>query len=75
MKFIFPILILLSVFFMAATPMHNHSQESKDLVCGMSVKKANSKYQSTYLDVLYDFCSASCKKSFDKKPERYLKKK
>lgn len=44
----------------------------KDPVCNMDVK-SNSEFRSTYNGRLYLFCSASCKKSFDKRPEAYVK--
>jgi Cu+-exporting ATPase len=44
---------------------------AKDLVCGMTVGE-NSPHRSTHAGQTYLFCSASCKKKFDKEPERYV---
>ncbi len=35
--------------------------------------KDDSKFGSTYKNRAYRFCSASCKQSFDKEPEKYAK--
>lgn len=44
----------------------------KDPVCKMDVE-GNSKLRSSYKGKTYLFCSVSCKQSFDKKPENYVK--
>ncbi len=44
----------------------------KDPICGMDVKES-SRFKSDYKGKAYYFCSASCKQSFDKKPEGYVK--
>lgn len=43
----------------------------KDPVCGMDVDPATAAYKSEYKGQTYYFCSAGCKKSFDKEPEKY----
>jgi YHS domain-containing protein len=43
-----------------------------DPVCGMDVKVSENKYSSKYNDKTYHFCSASCKKAFDKNPSKYI---
>jgi YHS domain-containing protein len=43
-----------------------------DPVCGMDVKVSDSKFKSEYKGKTYNFCSADCKKSFDKDPSRYI---
>jgi uncharacterized protein len=43
-----------------------------DPVCGMHVDKAKAEYRSFRGDQTYYFCSAGCKQSFDKNPEKYL---
>jgi transcriptional regulator GlxA family with amidase domain/YHS domain-containing protein len=48
--------------------------EEKDVVCGMTVPKGLSKYFSTYQGKDYHFCSASCKKLFDKNSVLYASK-
>ncbi len=47
----------------------------KDPVCGMMVDPETAEFKSIYQGITYAFCNVACKKSFDKKPERYLKKK
>ncbi len=44
----------------------------KDPVCGMEVDE-KAKLRSSYNGKTYVFCSASCKQSFDKRPESYVK--
>ena len=44
-----------------------------DPVCGMDAKE--SKYQETYGGKTYHFCSANCKKAFDKNPSKYIEQK
>ncbi len=44
----------------------------KDPICGMEVGK-DSKFKSNYKGKDYYFCSASCKQSFDKSPEKHVK--
>jgi YHS domain-containing protein len=43
-----------------------------DPVCGMDIKVSDSKFKSVYKGKTYNFCSADCKKSFDKDPSRYI---
>ena len=45
----------------------------EDPVCHMKVKKGG-KITAKHKDVEYDFCSESCKESFVKNPEKYIKK-
>ncbi|MGC8630983.1 MAG: YHS domain-containing protein [Thermoprotei archaeon] len=42
-----------------------------DPVCGMLVGE-DSKYRSLYKGKVYLFCSASCKREFDRDPESHL---
>lgn len=42
-----------------------------DVVCGMTVDTATAEYKSDYKGQTYYFCSAGCKRSFDREPERY----
>jgi YHS domain-containing protein len=44
----------------------------KDVVCKMQVDKGKAKFTSNYKGKEYYFCSLSCKKTFDKNPEKYL---
>jgi YHS domain-containing protein len=44
----------------------------KDQICGMEVNE-DTKFKSSYKGKTYVFCSASCKQTFDNKPERYAK--
>lgn len=50
-------------------------KESKleDPVCHMKVKKGG-KITAKHKDVEYGFCSESCKESFVKNPDKYIKK-
>jgi len=45
----------------------------KDPVCGMDVDPKTTAYQSEYKGQMYYFCSAGCKKDFDRDPEKYIK--
>jgi Cu+-exporting ATPase len=42
-----------------------------DLVCGMTIDKAQAPFASTFRGHAYYFCSASCKAKFDSDPARY----
>ena len=44
----------------------------KDPVCGMDIDPATAAGKSEYKGQTYYFCSAGCKKSFDKDPEKYI---
>jgi YHS domain-containing protein len=46
---------------------------AKDLVCGMDVDEKKVTQKTLYNGKMYYFCSATCKKAFDKEPEKYLK--
>lgn len=46
--------------------------DSKDPVCGMTVKKKGSNFTSSYNRVDYFFCSEKCKINFDKDPDAVL---
>jgi len=48
---------------------------AKDPICGMSVDEKTTKYKSEYQGQTYYFCSSSCKRTFDKEPAKYVKKK
>ena len=48
---------------------------AKDPVCGMDVDEKTAAGKSEYKGQTYYFCSAGCKKSFDKEPEKYIGKK
>ena len=43
----------------------------KDPVCGMMVDEKKTRLKSAYDDEPFFFCSASCKKTFDKDPHKY----
>ncbi len=47
---------------------------AKDLVCGMQVDEKKVTQKSFYKGKTYYFCSATCKKEFDKDPEKFIKK-
>ncbi len=44
----------------------------KDPVCGMDIDPATAAGKSEYKGQTYYFCSAGCKNSFDKEPEKYI---
>ena len=48
------------------------TQVAVDPVCGMSVDKGTAEYRTLRDGDTYYFCSAGCKKTFDKDPEKYL---
>jgi YHS domain-containing protein len=43
-----------------------------DPVCGMQVDPTTAAGTSEYQGTTYSFCSAGCKRQFDKDPQRYL---
>jgi P-type Cu+ transporter len=45
-----------------------------DPVCDMEITAEEAAGKSEYKGVTYYFCSAGCKRSFDKDPEKYLNK-
>jgi len=47
---------------------------TKDPVCGMDVDPKHAAGSSEYQGVTYYFCSAGCKKAFDKEPAKYAGK-
>ncbi|KKL88156.1 hypothetical protein LCGC14_1927520 [marine sediment metagenome] len=46
---------------------------AKDPVCGMEVDEAKAAGKSEYEGKTYYFCAPGCKKSFEEKPEEYLR--
>jgi YHS domain-containing protein len=44
-----------------------------DPVCGMAVDENKVTQKTLYKGKNYFFCSATCKKEFDKNPEKYIK--
>ncbi len=48
--------------------------EALDPVCGMTVEIAAARYIAEYNGQPYYFCSAGCKRSFEKEPDKYLVK-
>jgi YHS domain-containing protein len=45
----------------------------KDPVCGMMVDEKNAKFKSDHQGKTYYFCAASCKSTFDKNPDKFVK--
>ncbi len=45
---------------------------TKDPVCGMDVDPKQAAGKSEYQGQTYYFCSAGCKKAFDKEPAKYV---
>jgi len=46
---------------------------AKDPVCGMQVDERKANFKSSYKGKTYYFCASSCKSTFDKNPEKYVK--
>ncbi|MDW7726979.1 MAG: YHS domain-containing protein [Candidatus Methanoperedens sp.] len=46
-----------------------------DPVCKMEMVEGTTRHKTEYKETSYYFCSAACKKAFEKKPEKYLKEK
>ncbi|MBI2861676.1 MAG: YHS domain-containing protein [Chloroflexi bacterium] len=44
----------------------------RDPVCGMTVDKQKAAGTSEYKGKTYYFCSAGCKRAFDRNPEQFL---
>jgi len=61
---------------MVGHAMHGDEMESRgtaiDPVCGMTVDKQTAEYWSFRGGETYYFCSAGCKQTFDKDPEKYM---
>ena len=47
---------------------------AKDPVCGMDVDPKQAAGKSDYQGQTYYFCSAGCKRAFDKEPAKYAAK-
>jgi YHS domain-containing protein len=45
----------------------------KDLVCGMNVDPATTKFRTEHEGTTYYFCSESCKSKFDVNPAPYIR--
>jgi DNA-binding transcriptional ArsR family regulator len=48
--------------------------EVQDVVCGMWVEPAATKFQTIYKGATYFFCASGCQKHFVKSPETYAKR-
>ncbi len=48
---------------------------AKDPVCGMEIDEKKAAAKSEYNGQVHYFCTANCKRWFDKYPERYLTQK
>jgi YHS domain-containing protein len=44
-----------------------------DPVCGMELDEKKVTQKSVYKGKTYYFCSATCRKDFEKEPEKYIK--
>ena len=47
------------------------TEQARDPICGMTVDAGGARYFSQYKGRTYYFCSAGCKKEFDKQPETH----
>ncbi len=56
----------------STTVVNQLSTEARDPVCGMTVEIATAHFTSEYDGTTYYFCSAGCKRSFDKEPQKYI---
>jgi Cu+-exporting ATPase len=43
----------------------------KDPICGMMLDEKNARFKSEHNGKTFYFCSAGCKGTFDKDPDRY----
>jgi xanthine dehydrogenase accessory factor len=50
-----------------------HDLEAMDPVCGMTVEIATAHFTSEHKGKIYYFCSAGCRRSFDKEPDKYIR--
>ncbi|MDR7416419.1 MAG: YHS domain-containing protein [Armatimonadota bacterium] len=50
------------------------AERVKDPVCGMEVDPVRAAGKSEYQGQTYYFCSAHCKATFDREPEKYASK-
>ena len=48
------------------------NQSAIDLVCGMSIDRERAEYRSFQKGETYYFCSAGCKETFDRDPDKYI---
>ena len=46
---------------------------ARDPICGMEVDEKTARYKSEYLGKTYYFCAPGCQKTFESKPEDYVK--
>lgn len=46
---------------------------AKDPVCGMNVDENKAAGTATHQGKTYYFCSPTCKESFEKEPDKYVK--
>jgi len=49
------------------------TKQKKDPVCGMEMDRKKAAATHDYQGKTYHFCSAACKSSFVKEPEKYAK--
>jgi Cu+-exporting ATPase len=62
------------------TQTHQHSSVTTndrilhgfDVVCGMEIDLAATKYRVGHQDVTYYFCSANCRQHFENNPTQYV---
>jgi YHS domain-containing protein len=51
--------------------LHRSVDMAIDPICKMKVDEKKAKFMSEYNGKIYYFCSAQCKKEFDKNPKKY----
>ena len=54
-----------------ATDLPVLAKTAKDPICGMTVDTISTKHKSEYAGVMYYFCCAACKHTFDKDSQKY----
>lgn len=52
--------------------MEEEKNMAKDPVCGMDVDEKKAVATATHKGHTYYFCTAACKRAFEKNPEKYL---
>lgn len=45
---------------------------AKDPVCGMEVDEQRAEHKTEYKRKVYFFCSAHCKMTFEREPDKYV---
>jgi 1-phosphofructokinase family hexose kinase len=57
-----------------STPPHSETRRVHDVVCGMEVDTALSRFSTTHQGAVYRFCSLKCQQQFEAAPTRFIRK-